>query len=104
MCPCALRLCVPAHDALHPMPDLDLQPVAAAAFFIATCASFGQDPFQLLLSRDLKQRCALSLVVIGIAQRVALLQNLSKLLLAVDKVYAPPVVPIEIDQIKGIVE
>ena len=58
---------VSADHALDPVPDLDLQPLAAAAFFVKTGALLGDDPLQSLLPRHLKQRLAALLVVIGIA-------------------------------------
>ena len=104
MCAAAFGLGVAADDTLHPLPNLDLQPLAAAALFIKARALLGDDSFQPLLLRHLKQRLAVLCVVIGKSHRVARHQQCRQLALALLQRHAPPVVAIEIQQVERVIQ
>src|SRR5581483_8064660 len=51
----AARIGVASNDALLPLDDFDLQPVATALLHIGTAAQLRDDSFQSLMRRRLKQ-------------------------------------------------
>src|ERR1700722_373545 len=67
----SFRFGEPSDHALLPVFDLDLQPLAAAAFFIKTLPLLGQNAFQPLLVRHIKQGLSLLRIMIGVTHRIA---------------------------------
>src|SRR5258708_31814981 len=86
------------------MTNFDLQPFAAAAFFVIASAFFGDDAFQSLFVSHVEQGLAVFWVVVGVAERVAGQDQRFQFLLALLKRDAAPIVAIEIEQIERIVE
>ena len=86
------------------MADFDLEPLPAAAFLVATRPPLRQNSFQLFVARNFKQRLALRLVMIRVAQRITRLEDLAQLPLAVLQIDPPPVVAVEINQVKRVIE
>ena len=62
----ALGLGIPSNHRLETVPDFDLQPLPAALLLVRTIPPFGQNPFQALLARDLKERFAVFQVMVGV--------------------------------------
>src|SRR6267154_1597222 len=100
----AFGLGVATDHSFQAMPDLDLQPLAAAALLIDAVAFLGKNTFEAVLLRHFEQGYALLLVVIGIAERVPCDQDGSQFFLSLLERKLAPIVAVEIKQIECVVE
>src|SRR5579871_1218736 len=91
-------------DALDLVADFDLQPLPAAALFVAAVAALRDDAFELAGFRDVEEGASLLGVVIGIANRVFLRENRLQLALAVFEIDLAPVFSVEIDEIESVIK
>src|ERR1700738_3489245 len=104
ICAASLRLGISANHALELVPDLDLEPVAAAMFLVGAASFLSHDALQSVLACHLEQCTPLLLIMIGVAQRVAAHQDRGQGPLAIFKVYLSQVVPIQIEEVKGVIQ
>src|SRR6202049_3697616 len=104
ICAAALRLGISANHALELVPDLDLEPVAAAMFLIGAVSFLSHDALKSVLACHLEQCNPLLPIMIGVAQRVTGHQDRGQGPLAIFKVHLSQVVAIQIEEIKGVIQ
>src|ERR1700722_5079612 len=100
--PAAFRVGVTPDHAVDCLRNLDLEPLAGAAFFITTAALFRENPLQPVFSRSLKELQTLG-EMIGIADQVAALNNLREDLLTLLERNPAQIVTVDIEQIEKVI-
>ena len=104
MCAAAFGLGVAADHGFELVPDLDLQPFGAAALLINAVTPLGQDAFEALGARHFEECFALLLIMIGVADGIAGVEQRGQFFLALFERDFSPVVAIEIEQIECVIE
>src|ERR1700738_4105592 len=101
---CALGIGVPADDTVYGLRDLNLQPFAAAALFVATAASFGEDAFESFLFGGVKQGNSLPGIVVRIARDLTCDKKFLEHAFTLLECYAPQIIAIEIQKVESVVK
>src|SRR5581483_9772056 len=102
--PAAFWLGVAADHTVDGLRDFYLQPLPAAALFIAAVGALGENSFQTFLFCDFKQRSACAGIVVGIARQIVGNDDSLKHFLAFFQIDPVQIVSIHVDQVEYVVD